>query len=87
MVAYPISKGASINVVGFVQDETREETHHEGSWFENVSKAEALSAFQGFEQEAQALFEVCQCFMLKGGTNNVNLRSAFRVPRSGQSTT
>ena len=52
MIAYPISKGAFINVVGIAHDETREETHHDGPWFENASKAEALSVFQGFEQEA-----------------------------------
>ena len=62
MVVYPISKGAFINVVGLVHDETREETRHEGPWFKNVSKAEVLSVFQGFEREAQALFEVSKRF-------------------------
>ncbi|KAF8693040.1 hypothetical protein AX14_002349 [Amanita brunnescens Koide BX004] len=60
VVVYPISKGAFINVVGLVHDETREETRHEGPWFKNVSKAEVLSVFQGFEREAQALFECIQ---------------------------
>ena len=49
-------------MVGLVHDETREETRHEGSWFEQVSKVEVLSVFQGFEQEAQTLIEVCKCF-------------------------
>ena len=54
-----MSEGEFINVNGMVHDETREETHHEGPLSENVSKAEVLSAFQGFEPEVQALFDVC----------------------------
>ena len=54
-----MSEGEFINVNGMVHDETREETHYEGLLSENVSKAEVLSAFQGFEPEVQALFEVC----------------------------
>ena len=60
IVAYPVSKGAIINVVSLVHDDTREETRHEGPWFENVSNAEVLSVFQGFEPEVQALLEVCR---------------------------
>ena len=55
-----MSEGELINVNGMVHDETREETLHEGPLSENVSKAEVLSVFQGFEPEVQALFEVCQ---------------------------
>jgi hypothetical protein len=57
-----MSEGEFINVNGMVHDETREETRHEGPLLENVSKAELLSAFEGFEPEAQALLEVFQRF-------------------------
>ncbi len=49
-----------INIVGFVHDETQEETCHEGALIKDVSNAEMLSLYEGYEPEVQALLKVRQ---------------------------
>ena len=53
-----MSDGQSINIVGLVHDETREDTRHEGELIKDVSNAEMLSLYEGYEQELQALLKV-----------------------------
>ena len=58
IVSYPMSDKEFINIVGFVHDETQEETQHEGALIKDVSNAEMLSLYEGYESEVQALLEV-----------------------------
>ena len=53
-----MSDGEFINIVGVVHDETREETCHEGALIKDVSNAEMLSLYDGYEPELRALLEV-----------------------------
>ena len=62
IVTYPMSDGEFINVVALVHNETREETYHEGPPIENVTNAEMLSVYEGYEPEVQALLEARQRF-------------------------
>ncbi|KAK2467655.1 hypothetical protein APHAL10511_000510 [Amanita phalloides] len=57
IVAYPMSHGRLINVLGLVHHESREETDHEGPLVQNVPQEEIKSVFQGWEPEVQALVQ------------------------------
>jgi len=53
-----MSDGESINIVGLVHDESQEDTRHEGVLIKDVSNAEMLSLYEGYEPEVQALLKV-----------------------------
>ncbi|KAF8335118.1 hypothetical protein F5887DRAFT_989602 [Amanita rubescens] len=57
IVSYPMSDEEFINIVGFVHNETQEETRHEGALIKEVPNAEMLSLYEGFEPEVQALLK------------------------------
>jgi salicylate hydroxylase len=58
ILSYPMSDGESINIVGLVHDESQEDTRHEGVLIKDVSNAEMLSLYEGYEPEVQALLKV-----------------------------
>ncbi|KAF8345350.1 salicylate hydroxylase [Amanita rubescens] len=57
ILSYPMSDGESINIVGLVHDESQEDTRHEGALIKDVSNAEILSLYEGYEPEVQALLK------------------------------
>lgn len=61
LVAYPIERGALINIVAFVTSPSAYASHQpypDKSWVTDVSVEELRGAFEGFEDEVGELLQV-----------------------------
>lgn len=62
MIVFPIEHGDTVlvNFVGICYSPDKEGTVFEGKTVEDVSEVELLEQFQGWENEAQQILEVCK---------------------------
>lgn len=59
LVVYPVSNRRLVNVVAFFSEPTKEDTVFDGPWISEASKDEILTHYVGWEEEVQALLQVC----------------------------